>query len=79
VVSALHFNTNRRPRGTGGKDPVNSTDDPEELSLLDFPFAIFSLTVDSLLGRSPITRAFFASAAALGSRWSGRGMSGCGG
>jgi hypothetical protein len=36
-------------------------------------------SVDSLPGRASATQALFASAAALGRRWSSRGMSGCGG
>jgi hypothetical protein len=38
-----------------------------------------SPSVDSLPGQASATRALFASAAALERRWSGRGMSGCGG
>jgi hypothetical protein len=36
-------------------------------------------SADSLPGRASATQALLASAAVLGSRWSGRGMSGCGG
>jgi hypothetical protein len=72
------------PGGTRGRASANSTAGLEELSLLASPSVSVSArglpsSVDSLLCRAAAARALFASAAALGSRWSGRGMSGCGG
>jgi hypothetical protein len=81
---AFRLHTTRRPCGTESKVSVNSTDGPGELLLLASPLASLSArglppSVDSLPGRASATRALFASTAALGKRWSGRGMSGCGG
>jgi hypothetical protein len=81
---AFCLRTTRRPCGTEGRVSVNPTDGPGELPLLASPLASLSArglppSVDSLPGRASATRALFASAAALGRRWPGRGMSGCGG
>jgi hypothetical protein len=84
TTCAFHLRTTRRPCGIEGRVSVNSTDGQGELSLLASPSASFSARrlpplVDSLLCRASATRALFASATALGRRWSDRGMSGCGG
>jgi hypothetical protein len=68
---AFRLRTTRRPCGTKGRVPVNSTDGPRELPLLASVSASFSArglppSVDSLLGRASATRALFASAATLG-------------
>jgi hypothetical protein len=81
---AFHLHTTRRPCGTKGRVSVNSTDGPGELPLLASLSASFSArglspSADSLPGRASATRALFASAVVLGRRWSGQGMSGCGG
>jgi hypothetical protein len=81
---AFHLRTTRRPCGTVGRVSVNSMDGPGELPLLASVSASLSTnglppSVDSLPGKVSATQALFASAAALGRRWSGRGMSGCGG
>jgi hypothetical protein len=84
TTCAFRLRTTRRPCGTKGRASVNSTAGLGELSRLAPPSASFSAwglssSMDSLLCRAAATRAFFASAAALGRRWSGRGMSCCGG
>jgi hypothetical protein len=81
---AFHLRTTRQPYGTEGRVSVNSTDGLGELPLLASPLASLSSrglppSVDSLPGRASATQALFAAAAALGRRWSGQEMSGCGG
>jgi hypothetical protein len=84
ISCAFRLRTTRRPCGTKGRASVNSMAGPEELFCLASPLASFSTrglssSVDSLLRWAAAMRALFASTAALGRRWSGRGISGCGG
>jgi hypothetical protein len=81
---ALRLRTTRQPCRTEGRVSVNSTDGSGELPLLASPSASFSArglppSMDSLPGGALATQALLALAAALGRRWSGQGMSGCGG
>jgi hypothetical protein len=80
----FRLRTTRRPCGTKGRVVANSTAGPGELSFLTSPSVPVSArglppSMDSLLCRAAAFQALFASTAALGRRWSGRGMSGCGG
>jgi hypothetical protein len=80
---AFRLRTTRQSYGTEGRVSINSTASPGESPLVASPSVSLSRglqpSVDSLPGSALATRALLASAAALGRKWSDRGMSGCGG